>query len=482
MNQRPMEEKTPKPMQDEASYRDPSGYIHILDGRVLRTVTEHGRENYEAVRSSGLLRDLMDKGMVVSTEELTPSQARQTGLDAAYVLEHERLPWISFPYEWTFSALKKAALLQLDLQLIALERDIALSDASAYNVQFVGTSPVFIDVLSFQRYREGEFWTGHRQFCEQYLNPLLLTARLGVHHNAWYRGSLEGIDTAELNRLLRLRHKLSWKLFSNITLQAILQQRARSTDTRSLAAVKARRLPRTSYRAILLSLREWIAALVPKDVGPTVWANYSRDNTYSNEEARKKHAFIHEFASKVKPRLAWDLGCNTGEFSETLLTGGARYVVGLDLDHGALENAFARSESSALRLQPIYQDAVNPSPGQGWRARERKSIENRDKPDAIIALAFEHHLAIARNVPLPDVVDWLTSLAPHGVIEFVQKSDPTIQRMLALREDIFTDYSEQTFAEALEKVGYVVKKLTVSGSERVLYWYERSTATAAGTP
>ena len=76
----------------------------------------------------------------------------------------------------------------------------------------------------------------------------------------------------------------------------------------------------------------------------------------------------------------------------------------------------------AQRIRTIEQNAIG---------RLATSIE-----DAVLALAFEHHLAIARNVPLHRVVGWLTKWAPAGVIEFVEKSDPTVQKMLALREDI----------------------------------------------
>ena len=224
---------------------------------------------------------------------------------------------------------------------------------------------------------------------------------------------------------------------------------------------------------MIMSIRDWIANLTPKQTGETVWENYSRDNTYSNLEAEAKHKVIQEFASKVKPGLVWDIGCNTGEYSETLAENGADYVVSIDFDQAALENAFARSSSRSLRLQPIFQDAANPSPDQGWRSMERRSLLNRSSPDALVALAFEHHLAIGRNIPLPDVVDWITSIAPQGIIEFVQKDDETIRRMLAIREDIFTDYSEQTFVGALEEVGRIVERVPISDSGRVLFWYER---------
>ena len=458
---------------DPGSYRDPSGHVHVVAGRVFRTIKRPAAAEYEFVRQSGLLDALHARNAIPATREVERSEFAGLSDDVAYVLEHERLPWISYPYEWTFSGLKKAALLHLDVHIEALNRGVTLSDASAYNVQFVGTRPVFIDLLSFRRYRDGEFWGGHRQFCEQFLNPLLLTALLGVRHNGWYRGTLEGIDTLELNRMLNWRHKLSWNVLSNVSLQARFQQNSLASTTESLARLKQRKLARTGYLAMLMSMRDWIAGLIVKHTGATVWQNYSRDNTYSNDEASAKHKVIQAFAERVKPALAWDIGCNTGEYSETLLKHGANYVVSIDFDHGALENAFARSDARQLSLQPVFQDAANPSPGQGWRSGERAGLMGRCSADGLVALAFEHHLAIGRNIPLPGVVEWLTSLAPQGIIEFVQKSDETVQKMLAIREDIFTAYDEDAFSTALGRVAHIVDRIPISGSGRVLYWYER---------
>ena len=151
---------------------------------------------------SGVLQSLAAAGRVVAFDEVSRDVLGGEAGDPALVLEHPRLPFVSYPYEWPFKALKAAALHHLDIQIDALDGGVALSDASAYNVQFLGAKPIFIDLLSFRRYREGEFWLGHRQFCEQFLNPLLLRALVGVPHNAWYRGSLEGIVSAELSRLL----------------------------------------------------------------------------------------------------------------------------------------------------------------------------------------------------------------------------------------------------------------------------------------
>ena len=164
-------------------------------------------------------------------------------------------------------------------------------------------------------------------------------------------------------------------------------------------------------------------------------------NSYSSDEEQAKRRFVGEFVAAERPATVWDLGCNTGEYSEVALTSGAGRVIRFDADQTALERACHRARSQNLDLLPLYLDAANPSPDQGWMQSERPGFAARTNADALIALAFEHHLAIGRNIPLPQVVSWLTSLAPTGVIEFVEKSDPTIQRMLALREDILHGYT-----------------------------------------
>jgi ribosomal protein L11 methylase PrmA len=464
---------------EPGSFRDPSGQVYDIDGQIFRTVTEFAARDYEFVREQGLLNRLCKEGWVVETEEVDPAVAGIDGSSVRYLLRHSRIAFISYPYEWPFAALKAAALHQLDFHLRVMEEGATLSDASAYNIQFQGPRPIFIDVLSLRRYREGEFWTGHRQFCEQFLNPLLLRSVLGIPHNAWYRGNLEGITTTELNRLLPLRRKISWNMMTHVLLQARLERGAIDhPQASSDKAQTGRKLTRAAYCGLLTQLRNWIARLEPADTGKTVWGDYAQTHTYSSEDEEAKKQFVAEFMSQTKPRLAWDLGCNVGDYSAVALGAGAEAVIGFDFDQKTLERAYARATSEGLHFLPLFLDAANPSPDQGWNHQERQSLGRRAHADAILALAFEHHLAIGRNVPLNQVVAWLTGLAPRGVIEFVSKADQTVKQMLALREDIFSDYSEEVFTAALESRAKIVKSLRLAQSERSLFWYDRTNTKA----
>jgi hypothetical protein len=186
------------PVADPGSFRDPAGRVHRFGDRVFRTIRTRAAVDFEAVRDSGVLAKYVDRGALIQSSIVDALEFGFSDPDVAYVIEHPRVPFVSYPYEWSFALLKKAALHHLDFQLALLDDGFALSDATAYNVQFLGNRPVFIDLLSIRAYREGEYWLAHHQFCEQFLNPLLLRSLFGVPHNDWYRGRLEGIPSSAI--------------------------------------------------------------------------------------------------------------------------------------------------------------------------------------------------------------------------------------------------------------------------------------------
>ena len=459
---------------EPASFRDPGGNIFLIDEKIFRTVNPVAVADFDYVESTDLLDKLVMKGWCIDSKRVDPKSMNGIAQDAHYVLEHSRIPFISYPYEWSFSALKSAALLHLDIHMLALSHGVTLSDASAYNIQFVGASPIFIDRLSFVRYNDGDLWIGHRQFCEQFLNPLLLRALVGIPHNAWYRGRLEGIPTEDLNRLIPSTKKLSLRVLAHVVLQSNFQKHARThRSTVQTQQLRQARIPLPGLVKMLANLRAWIEKLEPADTGPTVWGTYSKANSYASAEREEKHRFVAEFVSGVQPRMLFDIGCNSGDFSMTALDAGSGSAIGFDFDQSALDLGFSRSQKTDAQFLPLFLDAANPSPDQGWACKERKSLQDRAAADGLLALAFVHHLAITKNVPLEGLLGWLTGLAPQGVIEFIPKSDPMVQELLGLRKDIFEEYTEEAFFGYLGQFATVERCLQVSNSGRKLVWYRR---------
>ncbi|SMF77288.1 class I SAM-dependent methyltransferase [Allosphingosinicella indica] len=457
---------------EPGSFRDPGGRVFDTPGAILRSIMPSAADGFRQTRDSGFLDRLVGEGRLVPYQDVSAAD-RPDGLDgAAHVLEHPRLPFISYPYEWSFSLHRAAALFHLDLHLDALERGFTLADATAYNVQFDGVRPIFIDHLSLRPYVEGEIWAGHRQFCMQFLNPLLLWSALEVQPNHWFRGNLEGISPEDTAKLLPFRKKLSWTVAVHVAAQAAMQRRSVRTSTGS-ASYRQTKFPLEGAKAMLRGLRRKIAGLKPPSHA-TVWGDYAGRNSYQTPDAAAKAAFVAEMTAAVQPRLLYDLGCNSGDYSVVALESGAGKVVGFDFDHGALELAYSRAAQQKLDFLPLWLDAANPSPSQGWGQAERKGLAGRAAPDAVVALAFIHHITIGRNVPLDMAVRWIVDMAPAGIIEFPDKADPMVQSLLAQRPDIFPDYSDANFAKLLGDQARIVKTAQVNDGTRTLYWFDRS--------
>lgn len=456
---------------DPGSFRDPDGRVFRIGEKVFRSVTGSAARNFARAEDAGVMRKLVDRGQLVDFTDVT-EQASKVGIEQADVLlSHPQIPFISYPYEWSFSLHKAAALAHLDLHLELLSEDFTLVDATAYNMQFDGTRPVHIDHLSIRPYEDGEIWAAHRQFCMQFLNPLLMWSMLDLQPNHWFRGSLEGIAPEDLAKLVPLRKRLNWTVLTHVIAQATLQNRSVQSTTGS-SRYREARLPRSSFEGMLRGLRGAIAKMeVPSH--KTVWGEYANNTSYAAPEAAAKHDLVKEAVAAIKPGLLYDIGCNTGDYSKSALEAGAGKVIGFDFDHGALEIAFKRAQVEQLDLLPLWLDAANPSPSQGWGEAERMGLSKRAKPDALLALAFIHHIAIGRNVPLDMAVDWLVSLAPAGVIEFPHKEDPMVQLLLSQRPDIFPDYHNDTFANLLSQRAQIVKAVDVLPT-RTLYWFQRN--------
>ena len=167
-----------------------------------------------------------------------------------------------------------------------------------------------------------------------------------------------------------------------------------------------------------------------------------------------------------------DLGCNDGKYSRLALENGSMGVIGFDFDINSIDRAFKISKENNLNFLPLFFDATNPSSNLGWLEKERKGFNSRTKFDGVIALAFEHHLAIAKNIPLNQVIKWIISLAPKGLIEFVPKTDKTVIKMLEFKGDIFPEYNEKNFENILKQNVESFSKTNIGESGRIIYEFQ----------
>ena len=436
---------------------------------VFRALSHAGLEEWTAVAGSDLWRELQQEGRVVATEPADRDAVPELlAGEAAAVLRHERVPFVSYPYEWPFSMLRDAALLQLDLCRRALAAGLALKDASPYNVQWRGARPVFVDVGSFERLRPDEPWAGYRQFCMLFLYPLMLQAYKDLPFHAALRGSIDGIAPRDARAILA-GERFRRGVLSNVLMHARLEQRYAGAEGRDVK----REMKRAGFNRELLAANftklEQLVRRLDWKSGETAWTGYGEDNSYDEAAAEAKLAFVRQTAARRRVALAWDIGCNDGRYAR-IAAESADLVVALDSDHATVDALYRRlREERREDVLPLVMSVTDPSPDLGWRGRERASLERRGKPGLVLCLAVAHHVCITGNVPVRELLDWLRSLGGALVIEFPDRDDPMVQRLLSgKREGSNPDYERTSFERALEERFTVERSAAVSDT-RTLY-------------
>jgi len=449
-----------------SSFRDPSGFLFVRNGSLYRQVNTRYRENYDHLMNSGLYETLVGGALLIPHEEVDVESNSSGKLYK--IIKPELIPFVSYPYEWCFSQLKDAALATLDIQKRSLDFGMSLKDCSAYNVQYLKGRPVLIDTLSFERYRDGQPWVAYRQFCQHFLAPLALMSYRDIRLNQLLKIYLDGIPLDLTSSFLTVRTHFVFSLLSHIHLHAKSQKYfADKTVDRT-----AHKMTRRSLLGLIDSLESAVRRL-KWDAKGTEWANYYRDSSYSLSALEHKRQLVSQFLDTVHPRTVWDLGANVGMFSRVASKRGI-CTVSFDIDPAAVEKNYIecvkRGETNIL---PLVLDLTNPSPSIGWENKERMSIFERGPADMVLALALVHHLAISNNLPFNELVSTLSTICNWLAVEFVPKSDPQVGRLLSTRDDIFPDYTQQTFESEFRRQFTIMSSVRIRDSERMMYLMRR---------
>ncbi len=462
------------PRVEPGSFRDPDTRVFLQDGAILRGLSERALADWTSLAATGFFARFTEAGHLIPTRQVDapgdslPAPSAAVGSWAA-VLEHDRVPVVSYPYEWSFGMLRDAALLQLDLTLAALDEAMTLKDATPFNVQWIGARPTFIDVGSFTTYTPGDPWAGYRQFCETFLYPLFLQAYRNVPFHPWLRGRLEGITAEQCRGCLSLRDWLRPGVLAHVVLQAQAQARFERSDGDVRRELRNAGFGAAMIRNNVARLRRTVERLAWTPARST-WSGYQDEHTYDDAEVERKQAFVQRVAAERRRTLVWDIGCNTGVYSR-IASEHADTVLALDADHLVIDRLYAalRQDDDHRNILPLVADVADPSPGLGWRGMERRPLADRGAPDLILSLALMHHVVIGRNVPLDDFVAWLADFGADVVLEFVGRDDPMVKRLLRNRGDQAITYSADAVREALARCFDVVTAETMTSGTRTLY-------------
>jgi len=464
------------PRIDSGSFRDRDGRVYHVDGRIIRGLSAGALADFEKLRSKTFYARFRSREQLVASEPLPAESVplpREEKARWSGFLEHQRVPVISYPYEWTFGMLRDAALLQLDLVEAAIGEDMTLKDATPYNIQFMSGRPVFIDVPSFETLQAGTPWSGYRQFCEMFLFPLMLQAYKGIAFQPLMRGSIDGIGVQTAAHLFGFRDRFRSGVFSHVWLQSKLDRRYGSTRKDVRTDLKSAGFNKELILANVRRLRKLVAALQWRG-GGSEWADYEAFHNYSASDHALKEAFIDECVAASGAGCVWDIGCNTGQFSK-IAARHANRVLAMDLDHFSVERLYREIRSDDMsNILTLVQNVADPSPNWGWRNRERTELAKRARPDLVLCLALIHHVVISANVPMDEFVGWLSESTDQLVIEYVSRKDDKVKTLLRNKEDKYSDYSRERLEQALGRHFTIRRQQTLESGNRFLYWCARS--------
>jgi hypothetical protein len=448
---------------ESSSFRDPDGFIFSYNGKLYRCINFSYQQNYEHLIQSGLYDRLVENELLIPHKEVQIPNI-ETTINYYKILEPEVIPFISYPYEWSFSQLKDAALVTLQIQKMALQYGMCLKDASAYNIQFRHGKPILIDILSFEKYQEGKPWVAYKQFCEHFLVPLALMAYKDIRLNQLLKIYIDGIPLNLATKLLPFRSWLRFSLLLHIHLHARSQKYLLNKNIN----VDKRTFSKKSLLSLIDSLESAISKL-KWEPEKTEWSEYYKDTNYSQEAMFHKKKLVDDYIEEVKPNTVWDLGANIGIFSRIASNKGI-YTVSFDSDPSVVEKSYLQVKNYKERnILPLCVDLTNPSPSIGWSNKERLSLIERGPCDLALMLGLIHHIAISNNVPLIQIADFLSHICRYLIIEFVPKDDSQVQRLLRFRKDIFQDYDEKNFEIAFLNYFSILKREKIVDSKRTIY-------------
>lgn len=441
-----------------SSFRDPEASLMYDETHYYRTLSPSYLVHYDYFKASGLKDALLNQGFILPFEEISEQ--------GKVVLKTQKLAFVSYPYEWSFSQFKAAALLTLKLNLMALEHGMVLKDASMFNVQFVGCKPIFIDLASFEVYKEDKPWIAYYQFCRHFYAPLFLAAKKNLYLPKLLLYFIDGIPLKEAVSLCKFSDFLSLGGFMHLYLHS------KAEGSTNKAGVE-KKVTQKQLTELLAHLSDSIERLKPKQK-ITVWDDYNQNNNYLAGSKDHKAEIIKGFMKQIPNcKMAMDIGANDGTYSKLFSEKGI-YTLVVDIDELAIERAFIENNRSQNEfLHPLHVNLANPTPAIGWNNLERKSFWERCEVDVIQALAVVHHLAITHDISFEEIAKKLAEHTQYLIIEFVYPEDSQTQILLNNKPHHNLDYNQDHFEKAFSMFFELKEKVAIEGMKRDLYFYGR---------
>jgi hypothetical protein len=398
-----------------------AGAVFRWRGKLYRAIPPRRVELVKRLFGCGLIDALVRARLFV------PSRMTDLALEGhGLVVEHEEIQSVTYPREWTFSMLRDAGLLILELNELASRYGFQTQDCHSYNVLFRGEAPLYVDLGSFVQ-SSATGLLSLDEFRRSYCYPLRIWRSLGPTWGKqavqrpgflltpedylaarwpffrWPGGTTAGRALARIARLQSLpdetfdhfkaRHR-RWK----VTVAALIRGGGR-------------------WQSAFPRLRRMLEALEPPRVR-TDWSDYHDGLAGAGEEAGLTPRFRHvvERLSSLGVGSVLEIAANQGILSQALRrVHPALAVIATDRDAAALDKGYRAARSQGLGIQWAVLD-----PFFTERSGVEESPEERFRSEAVVALALTHHLLLTAGYSLDTVLEVLSLYSSRYVfVEFM---------------------------------------------------------------
>ena len=456
-------------MTDPGSFRDPSGHVFYEKNKVFRSVNYSYKKHYDHLIASGLYDRLINENLLVKHSEVELTQK----FEGQYkILEAEKVPFISYPYEWSFNQFKDAILLTLQIQLISVKYNMTLKDSTPFNIQFVDNKPIFIDTLSFELIEGDNYvWKPYKQFCEMFLGPICLMSYVDPNLNKLLINNINGVPLNLINKLLPLKSKFNISVFIHIVLHNILKEKG---DGNSKPTKKQSIITKEKHLNFIKQLENFVSEIKLPSFG-SEWGQYNEETISEKKDyVIDKKRTIKSFLENEQYNLVWDVGSNDGFFSRILAKKYSEYLISFDIDWRCVDSNYIKCQSLKIKnVFPIILDLSNPTPPVGWMNKERSSVYERfGSPDLISCFALIHHI-INVGIPLENFMNFLCKTNKDVLIEYVPFSDPKCQIIFESRGKDFKYPTQNEFEIILKNQFNIVAKKKLNETNRALYFLRK---------
>lgn len=453
------------------TFRDPQGTLYRDENRILREIHLESAQQVLLWVRSPVAERWVQQRRLVATRVLSAEPGQPL------LLEHERIFFPSYPWEWTPGQWLSAASLTLDLCEESLDAGYILKDASPLNVLFSGAQPIFVDVPSFElRDPASALWLAYAQFVRTFLLPLAAYVHLGWPLSASVQRR-DGYEPADLAPWLGFPRRWRKPLRSLVTLPLLFQNKRFEA-----LASPGRRAPNMSsdistlvLRSTLRSARGRLRSLVPPRHASR-WSAYTGTAShYKTDEQSAKQEFVRSTLAAIRPAHVLDVGANTGVYSRIAVESGAS-VVAWDTDVHAADLNWQAAHRDKLPILPLVADFARPTPAVGWRNSECASLLSRaaGRFDCVLMLGILHHLLLTDQIPLAAILDQLAEITTHwAILEWIPRHDSQFSGLCRGREPLYAHLDESFFTQTLA-ARFAVRAREQLSNGRTLWFVEKT--------